>query len=31
VQDVIARARPFIAGFGERFETDPVGGYRLKE
>jgi quinol monooxygenase YgiN len=31
VQDAIARARPLIAGFGERFETEPVGGYRLKE
>lgn len=26
VQATIARARPLIAGFGERFETEPVGG-----
>jgi len=26
VQATIARARPMIAGFGERFETEPVGG-----
>jgi quinol monooxygenase YgiN len=25
----IAKARPFISGFGERFETEPVGGYGL--
>jgi len=29
VQDVITRGRPFIAGFGERFETSPVGGHGL--
>jgi quinol monooxygenase YgiN len=29
VQDVIARARPSIAGFGERFELRPVGGLGL--
>jgi quinol monooxygenase YgiN len=29
VQQAIARARPLIAGFGERFETEPVGGYGL--
>ena len=29
VQDAIARARPLIAGFGERFETQPVGGAGL--
>ena len=29
VQQAIARARPVIAGFGERFETEPVGGYGL--
>ena len=29
VQDAISRGRPLIAGFGERFETDPVGGYGL--
>jgi quinol monooxygenase YgiN len=28
-QDAIARARPLIAGFGERFETQPVGGHGL--
>lgn len=26
VQEAIARARPHITGFGERFETVPVGG-----
>jgi quinol monooxygenase YgiN len=26
VQQAIAKARPIIAGFGERFETEPVGG-----
>jgi quinol monooxygenase YgiN len=29
VQQAIARARPLIAGFGERFETEPVGGNGL--
>lgn len=29
VQQAIARARPFITGFGERFETVPVGGHGL--
>jgi len=29
VQQAIAQARPLIAGFGERFETEPVGGYGL--
>jgi quinol monooxygenase YgiN len=29
VQAAIARARPLIAGFGERFETEPVGGQGL--
>ena len=29
VQATIARARPLIAGFGERFETEPVGGIGL--
>jgi len=29
VQQAIARAKPLIAGFGERFETTPVGGYGL--
>lgn len=26
VQQAIGRARPLIAGVGERFETEPVGG-----
>jgi quinol monooxygenase YgiN len=30
VQAAIAKARPLIAGFGERFETSPVGGVGLK-
>jgi quinol monooxygenase YgiN len=29
VQQAIARARPHIVGFGERFETVPVGGQGL--
>ncbi len=29
VQDAIAAARPLIAGFGERYETLPVGGHGL--
>ena len=29
VQAAIARARPLIEGFGERFETVPVGGIGL--
>lgn len=29
VQATIAEARPLIAGFGERFETEPVGGFGL--
>lgn len=29
VQQAIAKAKPLIAGFGERFETQPVGGYGL--
>jgi quinol monooxygenase YgiN len=29
VQQAIARGRPLIAGFGERFETEPIGGYGL--
>ena len=29
VQAAISKARPIIAGFGERFETEPVGGYGL--
>ena len=30
VQETIAKARPLITGFGERFETEPVGGYGLQ-
>lgn len=29
VQAAIARGRPLIAGFEERFETEPVGGHGL--
>jgi quinol monooxygenase YgiN len=29
VQGAIARGRPLIAGFGERFETHPIGGHGL--
>lgn len=29
VQAAIAKGRPLIAGFGERFETTPVGGQGL--
>ena len=29
VQQAITRGRPLIAGFGERFETNPVGGHGL--
>ncbi|MCC6569136.1 MAG: antibiotic biosynthesis monooxygenase [Anaerolineales bacterium] len=29
VQQAIARGKPFIAGFGERFETRPVGGHGI--
>lgn len=29
VQAAIAQARPLIAGFGERFETNPIGGHGL--
>ena len=29
VQQAISRGKPLISGFGERFETRPVGGYRL--
>ena len=29
VQQAIARGRPLIAGFGERFITEPVGGVGL--
>jgi quinol monooxygenase YgiN len=30
VQKTIARGKPLIAGFGERFVTEPVGGQGLK-
>lgn len=30
VQAAIARAKPLITGFGERFVTTPVGGVGLK-
>lgn len=30
VQAAIARGRPMIAGFGERFETKPIGGHGLQ-
>lgn len=29
VQQAIAKGRPLIAGFGERFETAPIGGAGL--
>lgn len=29
VQEAISRGRPLIAGFGERYETHPVGGHGL--
>ena len=29
VQQAIGRGRPLITGFGERFETEPVGGFGL--
>lgn len=29
VQAAIGRGRPLIAGFGERFETVPIGGHGL--
>lgn len=29
VQRAMAKGRPLIAGFGERFETQPVGGHGL--
>ena len=30
VQQAISRGGPLIAGFGERFETEPVGGHGMK-
>jgi quinol monooxygenase YgiN len=29
VQAAITKGRPLIAGFGERFETTPLGGFGL--
>lgn len=29
VQEAISKGRPIISGFGERFETEPVGGHSL--
>jgi quinol monooxygenase YgiN len=29
VRAAIAQARPILAGFGERFETEPVGGHGM--
>ena len=29
VQQAIVKGRPLIAGFGERFETEPAGGHGL--
>ncbi len=29
VQQAITRGRPMITGFGERFETKPIGGHGL--
>jgi hypothetical protein len=29
VQQAIAAGRPMMAGFGERFETTPLGGHGL--
>jgi quinol monooxygenase YgiN len=31
VREAIAKGKPLIAGFGERFETMPAGGYGLKK
>lgn len=31
VQAAISRGRPLMAGFGERFETEPVGGHGLAD
>ena len=30
VQQAISRGKPLIAGFGEHFETKPVGGHGLR-
>jgi quinol monooxygenase YgiN len=29
VQAAISKGKPFIAGFGERFETEPIGGHGI--
>jgi len=29
VQEAITKGKPLIAGFGERFETAPVGGFGI--
>lgn len=29
VQQAMSQGKPLIAGFGERFETEPVGGHGL--
>lgn len=31
VKQAIAKARPMIAGFGERFETEPVGDFQPRK
>ena len=31
VQQAITKGKPLIAGFGERFETKPVGGHGLAD
>ena len=31
VQQALSRGRPLIAGFGERFETSPIGGHGLDD
>lgn len=31
VREAISKGRPMIAGFGERFETEPVGGHGLTD
>ena len=31
VRKAIERGRPLIAGFGERIETEPLGGHGLEE
>lgn len=30
VREAIQKGRPLIAGFGERFETEPLGGHGLE-